>query len=94
MSKYINNMIEQTFQALSDKNRIKILELLKKKDMSVSEILENFSITNASLSHHLDILKRVNLVVSERKGQFIYYSLNTSVFEDVLVQMSKFFNKK
>jgi len=87
-------MIEQTFQALSDKNRIKILELLKNKDMSVTEILENFSITNASLSHHLDILKRVNLVVSERKGQFIYYSLNTSVFEDVLVQMSKLFNKK
>lgn len=87
-------MIEQTFQALSDKNRIKILQLLKKKDMSVGEILENFSITNASLSHHLDILKRVNLIIGERRGQFIYYSLNTSVFEDVLVNISKIFNKK
>ncbi len=87
-------MIEQTFQALSDKNRIKILQLLKKKDMSVGEILENFSITNASISHHLDILKRVNLIIGERRGQFIYYSLNTSVFEDVLVNISKIFNKK
>lgn len=87
-------MIEKTFQALSDKNRIKILQLLKKKDMSVGEILENFSITNASLSHHLDILKRVNLIIGERRGQFIYYSLNTSVFEDVLVNISKIFNKK
>ena len=85
--------MDRVFQALSDKNRLKILDLLKKKDMSVGEILENFSITNASLSHHLDILKRVNLVVSERKGQYIYYSLNISVMEEIMMQISKIFNK-
>ncbi len=85
--------MDRVFQALSDKNRLKILELLKKRDMSVGEILENFSITNASLSHHLDILKRVNLIVSERKGQYIYYSLNVSVFEEIMMQISKIFNK-
>jgi len=55
------------FKALSDKNRRQILELLKKKDMSVTELLTHFSITQASLSHHLDILKRANLVLDERK---------------------------
>ncbi|MFZ5341263.1 MAG: metalloregulator ArsR/SmtB family transcription factor [Patescibacteria group bacterium] len=52
---------------MSDKNRRKILELLKKKDMSVSELQKHFPITQASLSHHLDILKRANLVLDERK---------------------------
>jgi DNA-binding transcriptional ArsR family regulator len=52
--------------------------------MSVSELLEHFEITQASLSHHLDVLKRADLVIAERKGQFIFYSLNTSVFEGFL----------
>jgi len=52
--------------------------------MSVNEILKYFSITQASLSHHLDILKRANLVIDEKKGQFVFYSLNVSVFEEFL----------
>ncbi len=76
--------MDTIFKALSDKNRRKILEILKEKDMTVGEIAKHFEITGASLSHHLDILKRARLIVSERKGRFIEYSLNTSVFEETL----------
>ena len=76
--------MDELFKALSDKNRRKILELLKQKDMSVTELLTHFTITQASLSHHLDILKRAKLVTNTKKGQFIFYSLNVSVFEEIL----------
>ncbi len=72
------------FKALSDKTRRKILELLKEKDMTAGDIAEYFNITKASISHHLSILKQAGLVSDERDGQFIYYSLNTSVFEEVV----------
>lgn len=72
------------FKALSDKTRREILERLKEKDMTAGEIAECFNITKASISHHLSILKQADLVTDERNGQFIYYSLNTSVFEDVV----------
>lgn len=81
------------FKALSDPSRRKILEILKIKDMNVGEIGQNFSITGASLSHHLDILKQARLVTAERKGQFIVYSLNTSVFEEVLKMFMNLFKK-
>jgi DNA-binding transcriptional ArsR family regulator len=86
-------MIDSVFKALSDKNRREILTILKKGDMPVKEIHQSFDITLASLSHHLDILKRADLVISQRKGQMIYYSLNTSVFEEVMKTFLKFFNK-
>lgn len=74
--------IQTVFEALSDENRRKILELLKKKDMSVNELAENFEITGASLSHHLNKLKSAELVLTKRLGQQIIYSIHTSVFED------------
>jgi DNA-binding transcriptional ArsR family regulator len=76
--------MDAVFKALSDKNRRKILQILHKKDMTAGEICKQFDITGASVSHHLDVLKKARLVVAERKGQFISYSLNTSVFEDTL----------
>ncbi|MBD3328506.1 autorepressor SdpR family transcription factor [Candidatus Peregrinibacteria bacterium] len=82
--------MDSVFKALSDPNRRKILTLLKKKDLSVTQLQKHFKISGASLSHHLDILKRANLVIAERRGQFIFYSLNTSVFE----QITKFFFDK
>jgi len=84
-------MIDAVFKALSDPNRRKILQILKKEDMPVSKIHKKFTITMASLSHHLDILKRANLVISERKGQQIIYSLNLSVFEEVMSTFMQFF---
>jgi DNA-binding transcriptional ArsR family regulator len=86
-------LIDAVFKALSDPNRRKILTILKKEDMPVGQILKHFKITMASLSHHLDILKRANLVVSERKGQQIIYSLNLSVFEEVMTTFMQFFKK-
>jgi ArsR family transcriptional regulator len=76
--------MDRVFKALADPNRRKILELLKEKDMTVGEISRYFNFTGATLSHHLDSLKTARLVVSEREGQFIRYSLNTSVFEEVV----------
>ena len=74
----------EVFKALSDKTRRKILELLREEDKTAREIAEYFNITKASISHHLNILKQANLISDEREGQFIYYSLNTSIFEEVI----------
>jgi DNA-binding transcriptional ArsR family regulator len=84
-------MLSNTFQALSDPTRQKILELLKKKDLGVSEIAKSFSITLPSLSHHLSVLRQADLVTSQRRGQEIIYSLNLSVFEEVSKLLVKFF---
>jgi len=82
--------LSQTFQALTDENRQKILDLLKKKEMAVSDIGANLNITLPTLSHHLDILKRAGLVSSRRDGQRILYSINLSVFEELTEQIIKF----
>ena len=73
-----------TFKALSDPIRRKILTMLKDKDMTAGDIAQHFDISKPSISHHLNILKQAGMVLDERKGQFIYYSINTSVFEDVV----------
>ena len=86
--------LNKTMQALSDPTRRKILELLKKKDMSAGKIGKNFNITLPSLSHHLNTLKQTDLVSSQRQGQEIIYSLNLSVFEEVTKTLIKFFKIK
>ncbi len=86
--------MDNIYKALWDKNRRKILEILKNWDLSVWELLKNFEITQASLSHHLDILKRANLVIDEKKWQFVYYSLNVSVFEEFVKWLLDFIDKK
>lgn len=86
--------LSQTFSALSDPNRQKILEVLKKREMAVAEIATHLSITLPTLSHHLDILKRAGLASSRRDGQRILYSLNLSVFEDVSEKIIKFLSLK
>ncbi|WP_400072900.1 autorepressor SdpR family transcription factor [Zobellia russellii] len=72
------------FKALNDETRRRIIELLKDKDMNAGEIANEFNISKPSISHHLDILKRADLIISEKKGQFVQYSLNTSILEDLL----------
>lgn len=81
--------MDNVFKALSDKNRRKILNMLKERDLSAGEIAESFSISKPSLSHHLTILKQADLVLVERRGQHLIYSLNTTVFQEVI---SWFFN--
>ncbi|MCB0700246.1 MAG: winged helix-turn-helix transcriptional regulator [Chitinophagales bacterium] len=72
------------FKALNDSTRREILELLKEKDLTAGEIAEHFNISKPSISHHLDILKQANLVESSKSGQFITYSLNTTVVDEIL----------
>ncbi len=72
------------FKALNDETRRQIIELLKKKDMNAGEIADEFNISKPSISHHLDILKRADLISSEKKGQFVEYSLNSTILEDLL----------
>lgn len=76
--------MNQAFKALNDPIRRKILELLKEKDMNAGEIADNFNISKPSISHHLDILKQADLVVSIKQGQFVNYSLNTTVLDDII----------
>lgn len=81
----------QTLQAIADPTRRKILEMLKKNNMSAGQIGKHFNITLPSLSHHLNILKQADLVTSERQGQEIIYSLNLSVFEETIKYIIKLF---
>ena len=71
------------FKALNDATRRDILMLLKEKDMTAGEIADNFDISKPSISHHLDILKRADLVSSDKQGQFIHYSINTTIIDDI-----------
>jgi len=72
------------FKALNDPTRRDILELLKEKDLTAGEIADQFNISKPSISHHLDLLRQAGLVVSVKEGQFIYYSLNTTVMDEML----------
>jgi len=78
------------FKALNDSTRRQILELLKEKDLTAGEIADHFNISKPSISHHLDLLKQADLVTNIRQGQFIYYSLNMSVFEEVIQWLMQF----
>jgi ArsR family transcriptional regulator len=82
------------FKALNDPTRRKILELLLKKDMTAGEIIEEFNISGPSISHHLDLLKQAKLVSAEKQGQFIYYSLNTTVVDEIMKWFLQFKSKK
>ena len=82
------------FKALNDQTRRDILELLKESDMTAGEIADHFSISKPSISHHLDLLKQANLVVAVKEGQFIYYSINTTVLDEMLKWMIHLTGKK
>jgi len=76
--------LNSLFKALNDPTRREILELLKEKDLTAGEIADQFNISKPSISHHLDLLRQAGLVVSVKEGQFIYYSLNTTVMDEML----------
>ncbi|HLK30210.1 MAG TPA: autorepressor SdpR family transcription factor [Puia sp.] len=82
------------FKALNDPTRREILELLRVKDMTAGEIADQFNISKPSISHHLDLLKQAKLVESVKEGQFIYYSLNTTVVDEILKWLIQFKTKK
>ncbi len=77
-------MFNKAFKALSDSTRRRILELLSERDMTAGEIADCFSMAKSSISHHLNVLKGADLVLDERQGQNIIYSLNTTIFQDLV----------
>jgi len=77
--------IQDTLKALADPIRREILNLLKNGRLSAGEICEHFSVTGASISRHLAILKEADLIRNKREGKFIYYELNTSVLENIIL---------
>ncbi len=85
---------DKVFKALSDANRRKIIDLLKKKEMTAGEIAQHFNVSKPTISEHLKTLKNADLIQSEKNGQFITYFLNTSVLEDFLSHMINIFGKK
>jgi ArsR family transcriptional regulator, arsenate/arsenite/antimonite-responsive transcriptional repressor len=82
------------FKALNDPTRREILELLHEKDLTAGEIAEQFSMSWPSISHHLDLLKQAKLVIAEKEGQYIYYSLNTTVVDELMKWLLQFKTKK
>ena len=81
--------LQETMKALSDPTRREILQRLKNGKLSAGDIAEHFSISNASISRHLSVLKEADLIRDQREGKFIYYELNTSVLEEVMLWLSQ-----
>jgi len=86
--------MNKVFKALNDPTRREILELLKEKDMNAGEIADHFHISKPSISHHLDLLRQADLVMSEKNGQYITYTLNVTVVEDIIQWLMSFNIKK
>lgn len=84
----------ETFKALSDPVRRDILMMLRAGRMSAGEIGQHFSMTGATISYHLSQLKKADLIFESREKNYIYYELNVSVFEDLMLWISQFISEK
>ena len=82
------------FKALNDPTRREILEMLKESDLTAGEIAEKFDMSKPSISHHLDLLRQADLVVSIKEGQYVTYSINTTVMDEMLQWALQFSTKK
>ena len=81
--------MQQTLKALADPIRREILNLLKKGKMSAGDISNHFPVTAASISRHLSVLKDADLIRDRREGKFIFYELNTSVLEEIMLWLTE-----
>ena len=80
----------ETFKALSAPARREILIMLKNKRMSAGDIASNFEMTGATVSYHLSVLKKADLVYETKEKNFVFYELNTSVFEEIMLWFAQF----
>ena len=80
-----NLSLQNTLRALADPIRREILNLLKEGRMSAGEISDHFDVTDAAVSRHLSVLREADLVRDEREGKFVYYDLNASVLEEIMI---------
>ena len=78
------------FKALNDPTRRQILDLLRGGDLNAGDIAEQFDMTKPSISHHLDLLRQAGLVEATKQGQFVSYTLNTTVLDDLLAWLISF----
>ena len=85
---------QEVFKAMADPTRRAILKRLQSGPLTAGEIGSAFAMTSASLSHHFNVLKRADLVRTERRGQYIVYSLNSTVFEDLARMLLDLFPSK
>lgn len=83
----------KVFKALGDETRREILKLLNEKDMNAGEIASHFNMSKPAISKHLDILKEAELISFEKRGQFLIYSINLTVLQEVLGNFLDIFNK-
>jgi DNA-binding transcriptional ArsR family regulator len=81
--------MNEVFRALGDPTRRQILEILKRRDLTAGEIAERFPLAKSTLSGHFNVLKHANLIVAERRGTTIVYSLNVSAFEQVAAAVAE-----
>ena len=81
--------LQHTIKALSDPSRREILELLKAGRLSAGEIAEKFPVSGAAISKHLSVLREADLIRDTREGKFIFYELNTSVLEEVMLWLAQ-----
>ncbi|MGD9569587.1 MAG: autorepressor SdpR family transcription factor [Sedimentibacter sp.] len=85
---------QDSFKALSDPTRRQIIELLRNGKMTAGDIVDQFQMTGASISHHLSILKNAGLVSDDKQGKYIYYELNLSVVEEILAWLASLKEEK
>ena len=90
----MNVSMQDTLQALADPTRREILNLLKQSRMFAGEIGNHFSISGAAVSRHLSVLKEADLIRDEREGKYIYYELNATVLEEILLWISELKGEK
>ena len=81
--------LQNTLRALADPIRREILDILKRGRMSAGEITDHFDITGAAISRHLSVLKDADLIRDKREGKFIFYELNTSVLEEIMLWITE-----
>ena len=81
--------LQNTLRALADPIRREILDILKSGRMSAGEITDHFDVTGASISRHLSVLKEADLIRDHRKGKYIFYELNTSVLEEIMLWITE-----
>ena len=86
--------LQNTLRALSDPIRREILGMLKNGRMSAGDIVAQFEVTGASISRHLSVLKEADLIRDSREGKFIFYELNTSVLEDIMLWITNLKGEK
>ena len=82
------------FKALSDETRREILKILSERDMTAGEIADRFQKSWPTISHHLEILKQAELITEEKRGKYIVYSLNTTVFQEIIIWFMNNFIKE